>query len=85
MTNIQESWALLEGGVVYRGSTAWLRAVRYCYQPWRFLGNAFLFVPECVREPVYNLIARNRYRLFGKSDACQRPGKELKARLAHPA
>jgi predicted DCC family thiol-disulfide oxidoreductase YuxK len=38
-------------------------------------------VPKPLREPVYNLVARNRYRIFGKYQACFVPGAELKARV----
>lgn len=30
----------------------------------------FIIIPEFVRNPIYRLIARNRYRLFGKRDSC---------------
>ena len=58
VTNISESWAFMENHTVYRGSTAWLRAVQYCNQPWAFFGKVLLYVPECIREPVYMFVAR---------------------------
>lgn len=30
----------------------------------------FIIIPPFVRDPIYRLIARNRYRLFGKKDSC---------------
>ncbi|MBR0824973.1 DUF393 domain-containing protein [Bradyrhizobium manausense] len=38
-------------------------------------------VPKSLRNAVYNLVARNRYRIFGKYDACFVPDAELRARV----
>ena len=38
-------------------------------------------VPAWMRDPVYNLIARNRYRIFGRSDVCMVPDAAFKARI----
>lgn len=32
--------------------------------------RALAFVPRPLRDAIYNLIARNRYRIFGRTDAC---------------
>ena len=37
--------------------------------------------PHWLRDPVYDLIARNRYRIFGRSDACMVPAAEDRARF----
>ncbi|CAD7966764.1 unnamed protein product [Amoebophrya sp. A120] len=82
ITNIQDSWAYFEDGEVSRGSTAWLKALRFLKAPWWILSYLLIF-PECLREPFYNLVARNRYRLFGKGDVCKRPAVALKKRFLH--
>lgn len=48
--------------------------------PWRALliGHP---VPRALRDPVYRLIARNRYRLFGKREHCWLPTKEQASRV----
>ncbi len=38
-------------------------------------------LPKRLRDPAYVLIAKNRYRIFGRSDACLVPGAELRARV----
>ncbi|MET0969881.1 MAG: DCC1-like thiol-disulfide oxidoreductase family protein [Tardiphaga sp.] len=38
-------------------------------------------VPRGLRDPVYTVIARNRYRIFGRSDACVVPDAMLRARV----
>ena len=50
---------------VYLRSAAALRAFRYLRFPWPLL-SIFLTVPAFLRDPVYNLIAHNRYRWFGR-------------------
>jgi predicted DCC family thiol-disulfide oxidoreductase YuxK len=38
-------------------------------------------VPKPLRDAVYNLVARNRYRIFGKYEACFVPDASLRARV----
>lgn len=38
----------------------------------------FIIIPPFVRNPIYRLIARNRYRVFGKKDSCMLPSEELR-------
>lgn len=45
------------------------------------LFSIFLIVPRPVRDLVYDLIAKYRYRWFGKRDSCMMPSPELKARF----
>jgi predicted DCC family thiol-disulfide oxidoreductase YuxK len=40
---------------------------------WGVVGVLCRFVPRLFREPVYRLIARNRYALFGKKSGCRLP------------
>ena len=37
------------------------------------------FLPKGLRDVFYKWLARNRYRLFGKSDACMVPGPEIRS------
>jgi predicted DCC family thiol-disulfide oxidoreductase YuxK len=39
------------------------------------------FIPRAIRNPVYRVIARNRYRWFGKREACRLPSAEERARF----
>ena len=39
------------------------------------------FIPRIIRDFVYNLIANNRYRWFGKYDACPLPSPEWRDRF----
>ena len=80
--DILRSWAYLEDGIVYRGSAAWLRALRNLSSPWCYLSH-FDWTPEFIRETVYNTVAANRYNALGHSDACQRPNPDMRARFLH--
>jgi predicted DCC family thiol-disulfide oxidoreductase YuxK len=49
------------------------------------LANIFRIIPPPIRDLFYKLFAKNRYRLFGKKEACPIPTKEQRARyLAMP-
>ncbi len=39
------------------------------------------FVPRAIRDPLYRVLARNRYRWFGKRDTCRLPTPEERARF----
>jgi predicted DCC family thiol-disulfide oxidoreductase YuxK len=47
---------------------------------WRWARVLFA-VPKPLRDAVYNLVARNRYRIFGKYETCFVPDAEMKARV----
>jgi len=75
-----DSIVLVEGERAYTKSTGALRVARRLGAPWRAL--AFLTViPAGIRDAVYDWIARNRYRWFGRTDSCRVPTPELRARF----
>ena len=45
------------------------------------LGTVFKIIPSGLRNWVYDYIARNRYKWYGKKDACMIPTPELKAKF----
>jgi predicted DCC family thiol-disulfide oxidoreductase YuxK len=48
---------------------------------WRMLARAASIVPVPLANGVYNLVARSRYRIFGRFDACPLPPREWRARF----
>ena len=71
---------LIKKGKVYDRSSAALEIARELSGLWPvFYG--FKIIPRFIRDAVYNLIAANRYRLFGKKEECMVPTPELKARF----
>jgi predicted DCC family thiol-disulfide oxidoreductase YuxK len=77
---VLNSVILIEDGRVYRESTAALRIARHMAGAWKLL-RVFVLIPRPIRDVAYRLIARNRYRWFGKSETCWLPTPELRARF----
>lgn len=71
---------LIENGNLFSRSAAVLRIFRKMRGLWPVL-YIFILVPGFLRDPLYDLIARNRYRLFGKKESCMIPTAELKTRF----
>jgi predicted DCC family thiol-disulfide oxidoreductase YuxK len=75
-----DSVVLLEDGRLHSRSDAALRVAHHLGRGWPLLG-AFRVVPRFVRDRVYDWVAANRYRWFGKRDECMVPTPELRARF----
>jgi predicted DCC family thiol-disulfide oxidoreductase YuxK len=75
-----ESLVLIEEGKVYQYSSAALRIARRMKSWHKFL-YAFIVVPAFLRNAVYKLIARNRYKWWGRQDSCWLPTPDLKKRF----
>lgn len=71
---------LYENGKLYDKSTAALRIARHLSGLWPVF-YAFIIVPPVIRNAVYNWIARNRYKWFGKRETCRMPEPEVKERF----
>ncbi|MEX0684849.1 MAG: thiol-disulfide oxidoreductase DCC family protein [Balneolales bacterium] len=69
---------LIENNQFYRKSTAALKIARSLSYPWPLL-YGFILVPPIIRNLVYDFIANNRYKWFGKQDECRIPTPELKS------
>jgi predicted DCC family thiol-disulfide oxidoreductase YuxK len=67
-----ETVLLWINGKAYDRSTAVLRIALKLRFPWPLLG-IFLLVPRFLRDPVYDLVARNRKRWFGARSTCYLP------------
>ena len=66
-------------GVHFRSDGA-LRIMRGLPWPWRALG-VLRMLPRGARDWVYDVVARHRYRWFGKMDACMVPTSDQRARF----
>lgn len=69
----------LSAGHVYRKSTAVLKIMRNMKLPFRILATCGWLVPRCVRDYVYDCIAKNRHQLA--DDYCHVPSKDEKTRF----
>ena len=75
-----DSVLLMENGRIYDRSEAALRICRRLPWPWNLLW-ALRIIPKGFVDSVYALVARNRYRWFGRREACMMPRAEWKDRF----
>lgn len=68
-----------ENGIYYK-STAALKIASKLGFP-RNLMVVFLIIPAVIRNSAYEFIARNRYKWYGKKEACMIPSPELKSKF----
>lgn len=71
---------LIEGERVRSDSDAVIAIYEGLGFPWRLAAIARA-VPAFLRDPVYRLVARNRYRIFGKRETCWVPPEHLRSRV----
>jgi predicted DCC family thiol-disulfide oxidoreductase YuxK len=75
-----DSIAFYSKGKLYSKSRAVLEIARRMRRCWPML-YVFIIIPGFIRDAIYNWIARNRYKWFGKQDSCRMPTPELKSRF----
>lgn len=75
-----ETDLVIVNGRIYENLDAFAGAMSALGWPWRALA-VVRFIPAPIRHPLYLLIARNRYRLFGRYDTCMVPGPDIRARF----
>jgi predicted DCC family thiol-disulfide oxidoreductase YuxK len=75
-----KSFVLVADGKPYVKSDAAIRVARHLRGGWRLIG-AIKIIPRPIRNWTYDVIARNRYRWFGRSEGCMVPTPELLSRF----
>ena len=75
-----KSFIFIENNTVYKQSTGALKVCRHLSGLWP-LCYGFIIVPKFIRDGIYNWIAGNRYKWFGKKESCMIPTPEIKARF----
>ena len=75
-----DSVILIQGGKWYEKSEAAVRVAQQLKFPVNLLGVGMV-LPKSFRDRLYEFIARNRYRWFGKQDVCRLPNPELQQRF----
>lgn len=68
-------------GQAFTRSAAAMAIGRYLGGGWATLASLSTIVPTVLRDAVYDLVARVRYRVFGRYDACPIPPRENRARF----
>lgn len=71
---------LVDGDRSWQHTAAILRVLHQLGWPWRLAWAAWL-VPAPLRNALYRWVARNRYRIWGRSDVCMVPAPETAARF----
>ena len=80
-TSNVDSIILIEPGIAYFvKSDAALRIGQEFGGLWKGVA-IFTWIPKVFRDAVYDLVAKNRYRWFGKKEACMIPTPELQAKF----
>ena len=75
-----DSFILIDKGKVYKKSAASLRVMNKL--PWYWKEAQILrMIPTAFRDAIYDFIAKNRYKWFGKKEQCMVPTPELRSRF----
>jgi len=69
-----ESIIYYEDGNLFYKSTAILKILRSLGGIWVFT-NLFYIIPRAIRDFIYDLVAKYRYKIFGKMESCRLPKK----------
>lgn len=67
-----DSIIFYDEGKLYYKSTAILKILRSLGGVW-ILANIFYLIPAFIRDTIYDLIAKYRYKIFGKMETCRMP------------
>lgn len=79
-TNKISSVIFVYNGKAYTQSSAALQICRHLNGGWKLFYGLYI-IPKFLRDFMYNIIARNRYKWFGKKEACMVPGPDVRARF----
>ena len=74
------SFILIDGDRYYKKTTAALLVARDFGFPWN-LSYVLIIIPSFIRNIAYNIIAKYRYKWFGKRDSCRVPTEEEKEKF----
>lgn len=79
-TESYETMLYVEGNQCFQQSDAFFKIVSKLGYPWKAI-CIFSVIPKTIRNWLYDRIALNRYRLFGKYDYCNLPSADYEARF----
>jgi predicted DCC family thiol-disulfide oxidoreductase YuxK len=80
---LPDTFLFVENGAVLGKSDGVAAVFAHLHSPWS-LAAGLTMLPRSLRDWLYNLLARNRYRLMGKRNSCMAPPPELRARFVTP-
>lgn len=79
-TNSYETMLYVEGNQCFKQSDAFFKIIAQIGFPWK-LACIFWIIPKSIRNWMYDRIALNRYRIFGKYNYCTLPSPDHKDRF----
>lgn len=74
------SVVFIKGDKFFTRSSAILRLLKELGGAWK-LFYVFLIIPPFIRDFMYNIIARSRYKVFGRTNSCMVPSEDTKSRF----
>ena len=82
LPNNRGEWSIfyIDNGEISEQSDAFLNICLRLGGIWSIL-SLFKIIPRFIRDAIYRIIARNRYRLFGKRSTCRMPNEQEKSRF----
>lgn len=75
-----DSIILVQSGLIKIESSAALHIAKKL-NGWPKLCYGFILIPKTIRDYFYRLIAKNRYKFFGKNETCMIPSKDIRDRF----
>ncbi len=78
--DLDETFLVIVGDVAHHRSDAGMEILTRLRPPWRWL-SLIRVLPRLLRDPLYNAVARRRYRWFGHSPGCFSPPPEMRHRF----
>ncbi len=75
-----DTFVLIDGNKYYIRSTASLIVAKNLGGLWKVL-YSLIIIPGPIRDFIYNLVAKNRYKLFGKKESCRIPTPEERSKF----
>jgi len=79
-SNTLETVLLYDGKEIYGKSDAVINIINSFGGLWKTV-IIFRIIPKIIRNFIYDLLARNRYKFFGKRESCMVPGDDLKSKF----
>lgn len=76
-----DSVILLENGKLFTKTSAALHIAKNLKGGWPICFYCFIWIPPFIRNIVYDIIAKNRYRWWGKKDSCMVPTPEIRKKF----
>ena len=77
---LPDSLILVDKQNYFIKSSAALNILKHLSGFWKIL-FVFIIIPRPIRNFIYDLIAKNRYKIFGKKDVCRIPTEEEKKKF----